>query len=634
MKEKLSFNDKLCKINRIIATAVAFAIGMLHLLNVSGLILLSSTTLRVTHLMAMLVIALLMYSRQEKNNLGNTLMKMAFVLAAIAASVHLLTRWVDIASSGNVTNTADMIFGIIMVLVVLEATRRKVGAMLAAICLVFLIYPFVCQWLPGILQGRGYRPQRVFAFLYASSDGLYGIPISVSAGYIIIFCIYGAFLSEFGAGAFLFDLSTAVTRKLSAATAKTAIFFAALVGMISGSAAGNVAISGSLTIPMMKKRGYTAEQSGAITAVAATGGQIMPPVMGAAAFIMAELTGISYIGIMKAAIIPALLYYLSLLFVVHYEAKKGNIDQAHDANVRPLGEIIKQGWHNLVPILLLIVLLLMGYSPIKSAYFSTIALVIVYCIDKLVRKEFKLKETLLKIVHAVAGGAKDTSTMAIACAASGIIVGILSLSGLGSKIATVIVTVSGGSIFVALVLTMIASIILGMGLPTTAAYLVLASVIVPALTNMGLPVLTAHMFVFFFGCISTITPPVALASYVSAGIAGASLNKVGWLAVRYGLVSFVLPYMFVYGPSLLMQDSIGAIIQTVIASCIGIFGIALGLAGYFRTKINTILRLLLIAGGLLLVMEGLITDIIGIVCVGGIVAFELIRDKKNRAKVA
>jgi TRAP-type uncharacterized transport system fused permease subunit len=181
---------------------------------------------------------------------------------------------------------------------------------------------------------------------------------------------------------------------------------------------------------------------------------------------------------------------------------------------------------------------------------------------------------------------------------------------------------------------MIASIILGMGLPTTAAYLVLASVIVPALTNMGLPVLTAHMFVFFFGCISTITPPVALASYVSAGIAGASLNKVGWLAVRYGLVSFVLPYMFVYGPSLLMQDSIGAIIQTVIASCIGIFGIALGLTGYFRTKINTILRLLLIAGGLLLVMEGLITDIIGIVCVGGIVAFELIRDKKNRAKVA
>ena len=344
---------------------------------------------------------------------------------------------------------------------------------------------------------------------------------------------------------------------------------------------------------------------------------------------MAEITGLPYLRIMEAAIIPALLYYLALTLVVHFEAKRDNIDQAGSAEHRKMGEILKEGWYNLVPIVLLIVMLVIGYSPIKSAYYSAISLIVVYIIAKIIKKEAFLKDTGMKIVHAIAGGAKDTSTMAVACAASGIIVGILSLSGLGSKLATLIVTVSGGKIFIALLLTMVVSIILGMGLPTTAAYLVLASVVVPALTKMGLPLLTSHMFVFFFGCISTITPPVALASYVAAGIAGGSLNKVGWLAVKYGLVSFVLPYMFVYGPSLLMEGSLGSIILTIVASLIGVFGIALGIVGFFKAKITIPERIIIMLAGLCMVLEGLTTDLIGLAGVAAVIVLNILRAKKN-----
>jgi len=621
-------NDVYLRINKHVIFVVAVAIGLMHILSIAGVLLLSSTTTRGLHLMAMLVIAFLTYRKGEKVTTLNAICKVLFSILAVACTLYMLSRWVDIANSGGVRRPMDAYVGLVMVLLVLEATRRCVGKVLSVICIIFLIYPFVCKYLTGIFQGRGYSFERVFSFLFVTSDGLYGIPISVSAQYIIMFCIYGAFLSEFGAAKFLFDFSSAATKKMSAATAKTSIVFAALVGMISGSAAGNVAISGTLTIPMMKQRGYDTDKAGAISAVAATGGQIMPPVMGAAAFIMAEMTGYPYLRIMQAAIIPALLYYLALGFVVHYEAKKQGIDQAGVGEYRKMSEILKEGWHNLVPLVLLIVMLVSGYSPVKSAYYSALSLVAVYIIEKIIRREPFVKDTVQKIFRAIAGGSKDTATMAVACAASGIIVGILSLSGLGSKLSTMIVTISGGRIIVALLLTMVVSIILGMGLPTTAAYLVLASVVVPALVKKGLPLLTSHMFVFFFGCISTITPPVALASYVAAGIAGGSLNRVGWLAVRYGLVSFVLPYMFVYGPSLLMEGSVLAITQTAIASIIGVFGIALGIAGFFKTDIPWYGRALLLCGGLLMVMEGLVTDIIGLVAVAAGIALNVLMARK------
>ena len=609
----MSINDKLIASSKKVVAFAAVLVGVFHMLNVSGIVSMSAMTIRAFHLMIMMFISFVTLAKDnQKNKIVDSIIRIILGVATLFASIYILKRWEIITSSGGVTNQYDVIVGILMILLVLEATRRSVGWMLSLITTVFLLYPFIGPYLPSILQSRSYSIDRISTFLFTSTSGIYGIPISVSAAYIILFCIYGAFLSEFGAGEFLYDLASSVTRRFVAATAKTSIVFSALIGMISGSAAGNVAITGTLTIPMMVKEGYKPEKAGAITAVAATGGQIMPPIMGAAAFIMAEIIGESYVNIMKAAILPAILFFLSIFIIVHLEAKKDGIDLSGNKNMNSsLKEVLKNGWYFVIPILTLIYMLVIGYSPFKSAYYSILVLLLVYVISQ---KAFN-KETVFKILSALEKGSKDTVSIAIACAASGIIVGILSITGLGSRISSMVIALSGGQPLIALFLTMLVSIILGMGLPTTAAYLVLASVVVPALVQMGIPLLSAHMFVFFFGCISTITPPVALASYVAAGIAGTDLNKVGWTAFKYGLVSFMLPFMFVYGPSLLLKGEPLTIVTTIILSTIGIFAIACGIVGYFKTNLAIWQRILLFVAGVLLVNEGFITDVIGFILI-------------------
>ena len=601
--------------NKTLPTVVSFIavfVSVFHLLNVSGLLSMSSMTIRVVHLTAMIMI---MYLRDKKGT-GTTKINLIYRIImsgiVLACTIYLLSRWEAIVLSGGSTNTMDVIVGILTILVVIDATRKSAGPALAIISAVFLAYPFVGQYLPGILRARTYSISRIFSFLYTTTEGIYGIPIGVSATYIILFCIYGAFLSEFGAGEFLFRLSSVLTRRFVAATAKTSIIFSALIGMISGSAAGNVAITGSLTIPMMTKTGYKDHQSAAISAVAATGGQIMPPIMGAAAFMMAEIIGVSYSTIMKVAILPAILYFLSIFIIVHLEAKKQNIDTGTDEIGDTFGSILKEGWFYLIPIFSLIAMMVLGYSPFRAALASIIALMGVYFLSEVIRGKVTFKEFGFKTLEALKEGAFDTTSIAIACSAAGIIAGILSITGLGSKLATLIIQISGGNVLVALLLTMFVSLILGMGLPTTAAYLVLASVVAPALVNLGLSLISAHMFVFFFGCISTITPPVALASYVAAGIAGSDLNKVGWTAFKYGLVSFILPYMFVFGDGLLMMGSPLVIVQSFVMAVIGVFCIATSLVGYFSTELNTIQRVMLFIAGLLTIYQGLLTDLVGL----------------------
>jgi TRAP transporter 4TM/12TM fusion protein len=312
---------------------------------------------------------------------------------------------------------------------------------------------------------------------------------------------------------------------------------------------------------------------------------------------------------MRAAIIPALLYFLTIYIIVHLTALKGNIDLAEEnAEKEPSFKIISEGWYFILPIIVLILMMVIGFSPFKAAYYSTISLLAVYIIAK---RDFS-RELLIKIVSSIKKGVYDTIPIAIACAASGVIMGTIALTGVGSRLSNLIITISNGELIIALVLTMITSIILGMGLPTTAAYLILASVVAPALVKMGLPILTAHMFVFFYGCISTITPPVALASYVAAGIAGANANEVGWTAFKFGLVSFILPYMFAFGPSLLLEGSAVQIITTIIVSVIGIFAIAASIVGYYKIKLSGLYRVLLFLTGILLVNQGFVTDLIGL----------------------
>ncbi|OHD80588.1 MAG: TRAP transporter [Spirochaetes bacterium RIFOXYC1_FULL_54_7] len=596
----------------MLIAALATLVGAFHVLNVSGIIVLSTMIVRITHISFMMTIAFLSFplTKKSSGSAADHVVRVILALATVAGSLYMLIRWQDIASSGGLTSRTDAVVGFVMIFVVLEATRRSVGLALAIIAAVFLVYPFVGQFLPGMLYTRTIRLERLFTFLFTTSEGIYGIPIGVSSTYIVLFCIYGAFLSEFGAGDFFYTVAKKVTRNLVAASAKTAVVFSTLIGMISGSAAGNVAVAGVFAIPWMKKEGYKDYEAGAIEALVSTGGQIMPPIMGAAAFIMAEILGVAYMTIMKTAIIPALLFFASTFIIVHLLALRNGIGvkSGEEKPEEKDKNLLENGVHFLVPFITLLVMMFMNYSPFKAAYWSILALLVVNIIwNRKIDKVF-----IDKILKSLKDGATATVPLAIACAAAGILSGVLSVTGLGSKMSGMIVSLSMGIPFLALVLTMIVAIILGMGLPTTAAYLILATVIAPALTEMGIPALTAHMFVFFYGCLSTITPPVALASYVAAGIAGADVNKVGWTAFKYGIATYILPFMFVYGPALLMQGTVGEIVWTIAISLVGVYSLAAGVVGYLRSALPAWARIALVLAGLSMISQGLVTDLIGV----------------------
>ena len=610
---------------------IAFCIGLFHLLEVAGLMAdlgfnFSTQDIRIIHLLMML--ALLFLTRATLKNLDDNLFDklfgIALTLVSVGACLYLLSRWKNLALGLESSGPVDIWVGLLLIILVLEAARRGVGLVLALICLFFFTYPFFSEFLPGVLGARGYTVARVSELLTVDSKGIFSIPLGVSSTYIILFSIYGAFLSQFGAGDFFFKLANRLTRGMKAAGAKTAVIFSTLLGMISGSAAGNVAVTGTLTIPMMKKEGYAPHQAGAIEAVVSTGGQIMPPVMGAAAFIMAEIVGVPYANIMQVALIPALLFFASLFCVVHLQAGKSRItpfvqDEDDDESI---WMILLKGGRYIIPFLTLIVMMLNGYSPFKASFYSIVVLLVVYTIwaISLAEKGGNIASRMIAFVLdvatksaiAITQGAKAVVPIAIACAAAGIIAGTLGITGLGSKISSLILVASGGYTFFALLFTMLTAIMLGMGLPTTAAYLILATVVAPALANMGVPLLTAHMFVFFYGCVSTITPPVALASYVAAGIAKADINRVGWTAFMYGITCYILPFMFFYGPGLLMQGEVLSIVLAIVSGGLGVFCIASFVVGYMRNDLQSLPRVAIGVAGIALLHQSVITDLVGL----------------------
>ncbi len=589
------------------------ALGAYHLMVVSGVIAISTMPMRVTHVM--LALSLLFVIKPASERLSgtriNALISIALVIATVGASAWMLSRWKTIAFSGGITNDTDFIAGVVLLVVVFEAARRGIGLILASITFVFFLYPFVAPFMPGVLEGRGSNLTRVVTVLTTDTQGIYGIPVGVAATYIIVFTIFGALLSNFGAGEFFFELSVRCTRGLRAASAKSAVLFSTLIGMVSGSAAGNVAVTGTVTIPIMKREGYAPHQAASIEAVASTGGQIMPPVMGAAAFIMAEIVGVPYTAVMAAAILPALLFFGSAFMVVHLQAVKSGIEPGtgEGPTEEPLMSVLIKGGPFIAAFGILIAMMLMGYSPFMASLWAMVVLLVGDIIWKR-----KLDRTFIeKLVTSVSEGARSVVTISAACAAAGIIAGILGVTGLGSKIATLIDVASGGYLFLALFFTMITSIILGMGLPTTAAYLILATVVAPALVKLGVPVLTAHFFVFYYGCISTITPPVALASYVAGGIAGADVNKVGWTAASYAATSFVLPFAFVYGPGLLMGGDVLTNTVAVLTGVFGTFAIAVAIIGALGGPLSPTLRAIAAAAGLALLFQGWLSAAIGLV---------------------
>ena len=500
----------------------------------------------------------------------------------------------------------DFMMGVILTLILLEASRRVIGWALPLTAIAFLLYALFGQHLPGLIRHTGFSVETIIDQLYLTTEGIFGIPLGVSATYVILFVIFGAFLEQSGTGQFFMDFATSLVGGAKGGPGKISVVSSGLFGTISGSAVANVMVDGWLTIPLMKRTGFKHEFAAAVEATASTGGQIMPPVMGAAAFVIAEFTGIPYIDICKHALIPALLYYLALFMAIHFEASKtGLLGVPKEERPKLKWVMITKG-HLFIPLVVIVYFMLAGYTAMYACIYATLSVFLI----SLLRAETRMG--LKKILGAMEYGAMNMLPVAAACACAGIVVGMINLTGLGLKFTSFVLIISGNSLVPALIFTMIAGIILGMGLPTTAAYIVQAALLIPALIKLGVPLIAAHLFVFYFACISAITPPVAMAVYAAAGISGSNIWKTGIEAMKIGATGFIVPFMFVYGPSLLLIGSSTSIVTTIISASIGVVLLSAGLMGWFLKKATWLERLLLVAGALLLIKPGLITDLIGL----------------------
>jgi len=510
--------------------------------------------------------------------------------------VHPLTQW-------------DFVMGIVLTLLLLEASRRVIGWALPITAAAFLLYTIFGEHLPGLMRHTGFTLETIIDQLYLTTEGIFGIPLGVSATYVILFVIFGAFLEQSGTGQFFMDFATSLVGGAKGGPGKISVVSSSLFGTISGSAVANVMVDGWLTIPLMKRTGFKHDFAAAVEATASTGGQIMPPVMGAAAFVIAEFTGISYIDICKHALIPALLYYLALFMAIHFEASRTGLLGIPKEERPDIKRVIITKGHLFIPLMVIVYFMLAGYTPMYACIYATLTVLIV----SLLRADTRMG--LKKILGSLEFGAMNMLPVAAACACAGIVVGTINLTGLGLKFTSLILFIAGDSLAPALIFTMIAGIILGMGLPTTAAYIVQAALLIPALIKLGVPVIAAHLFVFYFAIISAITPPVAMAVFAAAGISGSNIWKTGIEAMKIGATGFIVPFMFVYGPSLLLIGSSTSIVTTIISASIGVVLLSAGLMGWFLKEANYLERAMLIAGAIFLIKPGLYTDAVGLVLV-------------------
>jgi TRAP transporter 4TM/12TM fusion protein len=504
----------------------------------------------------------------------------------------------------------------------LFGTYKIMGASLSVIAAIFILYYLFGDKIPGYFQHGGFSLLSLVDVEYMTTEGIFGTALSASATFVVMFIIFGAFLDYSGVGDYFISFATSLTAKSTAGPAKSAVIASLLFGTISGSVIANVATTGQVTIPLMKKNGYPKYYAGAVEAVASTGGVIMPPVMGAAAFVMSEFTGIPYVQIMKHAFLPALLYYLSIFFMIHFDALKMNIKPLDDIPILTKKDAIRKSYFFL-PIIVLVIVLVLGYSPTKAVLFCTLFTVIISQLDKDTRMGPK------KILDALISGGKGTISVGMVCATAGIIVGVVSFTGLGNKISGSLVALAQNNLFIALIMTAVSSIVLGMGLPTTPSYIIVSTLIAPSLVKMGLPLIGAHMFCFYFANISNITPPVALAAYTAAGLSGSNPMKTGYSAFRLGIAAYIVPFMFAYNPLLLL---VGAetlvLIQVMITSIIGIFMLAVAAVGHFKLSIPIWQRIALFASAIMLIDPGSLTDFIGFTIGVAILVLNHIKSKR------
>jgi TRAP transporter 4TM/12TM fusion protein len=552
-----------------------------------------------------------------------------WVMAIFAAYIglYMAINYMRIMMAGGDYSRMDFIAGGFGILLTLEAARRVVGLPIVCMSVFFLLYTYFGPYFPGFMAHRGYSLERITSHMYLTTEGILGIPLGVSATFIFLFILFGAFCEKTGLGQLFIDIANAVAGWASGGPAKMAIVTSALEGTVSGSSVANTVQSGSLTIPMMKRLGYRPEFAAAVEASSSTGGQIMPPIMGAAAFIMAEFLAVPYLDIAKAAAIPACLYFFGVFMEVHFEAKRCNLRGLSRDELPKFMVVMRDRGHLILPLIVIIYFLSSGFTPIYAALMGLATCVVAGMLKKASRM------SLRDIVDVLALGARNSVGVALACASAGIIIGTITLTGLGLKLGNGLVELAGGSLPLTLIFTMITSIILGMGVPTTANYIITSTIAAPALMQLGVHPLAAHMFVFYFGIVADITPPVALAAYAGSGIAKSNPFWTGVTSTKLAIGAFLTPYIFVYNTSMLWIDTTWyQMIQTLVTSCGGMTAIGAAMIGFFWAPMNWGERILFFAGGLMLVHPLVATDLVGVALLAGLLVFQ--RYKKRSGVVS
>jgi TRAP transporter 4TM/12TM fusion protein len=540
------------------------------------------------------------------------------VLAFITIGYHFIFYNEVAAREGVLTNT-EFWLGIGAIALLLEGTRRIMGWPLVILALIFILYTFFGPYLPELFEHRGYDLERVISQIYLGADGIFGTPLFVSSTFVVLIVIFGALLEISGASGVLMDIATALTGRARGGPAKAAVVGSSLMGMISGTAVANVLTTGTISIPLMKRTGYRPAVAGAIEAVASTGGQLMPPIMGAAAFIMADITETPYTTIALAAIIPSVLYYIAVFFAVHLEAVKMNICPVEDGDLPKIVQTFRHGGHLLLSIVIFILMLAFGYSIMFSSLYAIFGVVLLSFLRKWTRLTPK------RLLTALINGAEAVLTVALATGTAGIIIAIISLTGLGLVFSTLIITASDGNLFIALALTMLSSLVLGMGLPTAAAYILVATLTAPALVELGVNLLAAHFFVFYSAMLSAITPPVALAAYAASGIANANPIRIAIIAVKFGLAAFIVPYFFVLNPALLGQGTLTQVGSAFVLAVLAAVAMAAAVQGWFLVKLNLIERIAIAAVVFLLFIPDTTSNISGLTVLVLVVIWQVIR---------
>jgi TRAP transporter 4TM/12TM fusion protein len=593
------------RITRRLITALAVAMSVFHLW-VAFVGPPNAYVMRGLHLAFALVLGFLILPARPRGDGRLMWWDALLVLAAAAAALYPSLNLTYIENRMYYVDdplVADYVFGGALILIILEATRRATGWALPITALAFLAY--------GVTVG-GQSPGIMLDQLYLTTEGIFGIPLYVSATYVMLFILFGAFVERSGAGKLFMDFALALAGHTSGGPAKVAVITSSLFGTVSGSAVANVMTTGTFTIPLMIRTGYRPAFAGAVEAVASTGGQLMPPIMGAAAFVMAEFLGVSYLKVAVFALLPALLYYVAVFMAVHFEAKRIGLKGLPRADLPRLKQVMSERGHLFLPLVVIIAVLLSGRSAAFSALLGIASVIPTTWLRASTRRTF----TLAAIVDALESGARNTLVVALACACAGIVIGTITLTGLGLSFTGVVLALSQNALVLALFLTMLAGIVLGMGLPTTPAYIVQVALLVPALVKLGVQVEAAHLFVLYFAVLSAITPPVAMAVYAANGISRATLMESSWDAVKLGLTGYIIPFMFVFAPSLLLIGDPGEVALAVVTATVGVCCLAGGLHRYFFLgPARPWERLLLIAAALVLIKPGWQSDLAGIVLI-------------------